>query len=152
MKLYGNCLVLVADGTKARLFEERRRGGPLVEITARLGDQAPAGPIASGHAGRVHDRHGAGSHTTGGPSPREKQETAFITRLADRIGTILLPGAFEDLVVIAPPRALGQLRQALSPGALHRMRASDAHDRVSSQPDEIRAALAALRLRPASPD
>lgn len=148
MKLYGNCLVLVADGTKARLFEERRRAGPLLEITSRLGDLAPSGPVASGHAGRVHDRHGVGSHTTGGPSPREKQEAAFISRLAGRIDTIVLPGDFEELIVVAPPRALGQLRQAFSPATLRRLKASDPHDRVGCQPDEIRAAVAALRLRP----
>lgn len=147
MKLYGSCLVLVADGTKARLFEERRRAGPLVEITDQLGDVAPSGPVASGHAGRIHDRHGIGSHTTGGPSPREKQEAAFITRLAARIDTLVRPGAFEDLVVIAPPHALGQLRQAFDPATLRRLKGADAHDRVGCRPDEIRAALSALRLR-----
>lgn len=148
MKLYGNCLVLVADGTKARLFEERRRAGPLLEITDRLGDLAPSGPVASGHAGRTHDRHGIGSHTTGGPSPREKQEAAFLTSLAERIDTLVLPGTFEDLIVVAPPRALGQLRQAFSPATLRRLKGADAHDRVGCQPDEIQAALAAVRLRP----
>lgn len=152
MKLYGNCLVLVADGTKARLFEERLRAGPLVEITDRLGDLAHTGPVASGRSGRVHDRHGVGSHTTGGPSPREKQEAAFITRLAERIDTLLRPGDFEAVVVVAPPRALGQLRQAFGPATLRRLKASDPHDRAGCQPDEIRAALAVLRLRPEPAD
>ena len=35
MKLYGNALVPVVDGTKARLFDERRRAGPLLDITGR---------------------------------------------------------------------------------------------------------------------
>ena len=31
MQFYGKCLIVVADGENARLFEERRRGGPLTE-------------------------------------------------------------------------------------------------------------------------
>jgi len=34
MELTGSSLLVVADGRRARLFEERRRGGPLIEITA----------------------------------------------------------------------------------------------------------------------
>lgn len=148
MKLYGRCLVLAADGEKARLFEERRRAGPLLEISGQLGDLQSDGPVASGHSGRVHDRRGAGSHTTGGSSPAEKRETAFIKRLARRIDAIVSRGAFEDLIVMAPPRALGQLRRSLSPGAIRRLRATEAHERVACRADEIQEALHALRQRP----
>jgi protein required for attachment to host cells len=152
MRLYGKCLVLVADGQKARLFEERRRAGPLLEITARLGDLSSHGPEASAHAGRVHDRRGAGSHTTGGPSPTEKRELGFIRRLAERIDVIASGDGFDDLVVMAAPRALGQLRQALSSGTIRRLSVSEAHDRVACRPEEVQAALHALRFRPTPAD
>ena len=152
MNLYGSCLVVVADGERARLFEERRRGGPLLEISDRLGDLSSAGPMASGHSGRVFDRRGNGSHTTGGPSPADKREAAFVRRLAVRIDTLLSEGEFDDLVVMAAPRALGQLRQSLGADAMRRLRMSDAHDRVAAGSDEIQTALHALRLRPGGED
>ena len=41
MILDGRTLVLVADGGRARLFEEARRGGPLHEHPDWLADLAP---------------------------------------------------------------------------------------------------------------
>jgi len=147
MKIYGNCLVLVADGERARLFEERRRAGPLAEVSSQLGDLSPSGPMSSGHSGRVFDRFGHSSHTTGGPGPREKREKAFIKRLAERIDAIAASGDFDELVVMAPPHALGQLRQAFKPGTARRLKAAEPHNRLDCLPEEIAAVLRDLRLR-----
>ncbi len=59
MELTGSSLLLLADGRRARLFEERLRGGPLTEITDRLGDLAAEAPVASGSGGRSATAWGA---------------------------------------------------------------------------------------------
>jgi protein required for attachment to host cells len=148
MKLYGPGLVVVADGAHARAFEERVRGGPLVEITAQLGELGSKGAKHSSHTGRVHDRFGPASHTTGGDSPRVKAEEAFIRRLAVRIDDLMATGSYENLVLIAAPRALGDLRAALGPGGPGRTLESEAADRVKERPPALREALRRLRSKP----
>ncbi|WP_296816663.1 host attachment protein [Brevundimonas sp.] len=146
MELHGSTLVVVADGARARLFEERVRGGPLTEISDRLGDLSASGPRGSGHSGRVFDRFGSGSHTTGGDSPKVRDEAAFVSRLAGRLDAVVAHGRFEEAVLIAAPRALGGLRAALSGALAKRVQGSEAADRCSETADEIRAALRHIRL------
>lgn len=148
MKLYGPGLVVVADGAHARAFEERVRGGPLVEITSRLGDLKSDGPRHSSHAGRVHDRFGPASHTTGGDRPRVKAEEAFIRRLAARVDDLMSTGSYENLALIAAPRALGDLRAALGPARVGRTVEAESADRVKERPPALREALRRLRSKP----
>lgn len=148
MKLYDPCLILVADGHRARLFEERVRGGPLTDVTDRLGDLNHLGPRASSHAGRVHDRHGVGSHTIEGVKPKDKDEARFLEAVARGLdGAMREPGL--DLVVIAPPRALGQLKADLGPAARRRLKATESRERTGQTVDDIRRALHDLRLKQA---
>lgn len=147
MKLYGPGLVVVADGARARAFEERVRGGPLVEITAQLGDLTSDGAKHSSHTGRVHDRFGFNSHTTGGDSPKVKSEEAFIRRLAARVDDLMSTGSYENLALIAAPRALGDLRAALGPARPGQTLEAESADRVKERPPALRGALRRLRSR-----
>lgn len=149
MDLHGECLILVADGRRARLFEERWRGGPLIEITDRLGDLTMHAPRASGHAGRVHDRHGAASHTTHEAAPHDRDELRFATAAAGRLDEMLRTRPFDELVLMASPRALGRLRSTLSDALQARLRGTEPRERVGQTVEEIRAALHDLRLRSA---
>ena len=146
MEMHGSTLIVVADGVHARLFEERVRGGPLAEISDRLGDIFHAGPRPSRQSGRVFDRFGAGSHTTGGAAPKIREEAAFVSRLADRVEAIFATGEFDGLALIAAPRALGGLRAALSPTLTRRVTGSQAAERCAETPDQIRDALRHIRL------
>lgn len=150
MDLHGSSLVVVADGARARLFTERVRGGPLSEITEQLGDLGASGPRATTHSGRVFDRFGRGSHTTGGDSPKVREEAAFVRRLADRLDGPFRKGAHDELVLVAAPRALGGLRAALSPALASRVAGSEAAERVGESIEDIRHALRAIRLRTTS--
>lgn len=148
MKLHDPCLVLVADGHRARLFEERVRGGPLTEVSDRLGDLTHSGPRASSHAGRVHDRHGAGSHTLEGMTPKDKDEARFLETVARGLDGLMRETGHE-LVVIAPPRALGRLRADLGETTRRRLKATESRERTSQTAEDIRHALHDLRLKQA---
>lgn len=146
MDLTGTSLLLVADGRRARLFEERRRGGALIEVTGRLGDLTHHRPAASGFRGRIHDRFGPPSHTGGGPAPQERRENDFVDAVAARAVQILRGGDYQDLILIAAPRALGRLRRGvahagLTPGL------AEARDRVAETATTLRDALRDLRTR-----
>lgn len=152
MKLYGTSLVVVADGGRARLFEERARGGPLFEISERLDDPTLTGPRSSAHVGLVHDRRGPASHTVGRDTPRQRDEAAFVRRVGQQISHLMNSGAYETLVLFAAPKALGTLRGSLASPWGDRVSESEAADRVSESPLEIRAALRQLRLKVAFPE
>lgn len=145
MDLTGSSLVIVADGRRARFFEERRRGGPLIEVTSQLGDLAPHRPMAASHAGGSHERMGPASHTGDRPTPGERREDDFIDLVGARAADVMRRGDHQGLVLIAAPRALGRLRQAMAHARLTVSHA-EARDRVSQTPDELRTCLRELRL------
>ena len=144
MDLTGLSLLVVADGRRARLFEERRRGGPLIEITARLGDLAAHLARASAFRGRTHDRLGPASHTPEQTTPAERQEADFLELVAERSARLLRGAGHRDLVLMAAPRALGQLRRALDRAGV-RVAQSEARDRLTESPEVLRERLRELR-------
>lgn len=141
MEVRGPSLVLVADGGRARLFEERRRGGALVEITARLGDLAVSRPLCGASAGRAHQRVGRASHDGEDQPFDAKREAAFLRRLAERVGLLAQGAGYEDLVVIAAPKALGRLRRHLH----GRLGPTESRDCLAETAGDIRSRL--LRIR-----
>jgi len=143
----GPSLVVVADGRRARLFAERRRGGPLIELTEQLGELSVHRPMTSGFRGRAHDRIGPASHTPDEPSSGERREIDFVSLVGSRAAELMRRERYEDLVLIAPPRALGRLRRAMEHARV-KVAHSEPHDRVSESPDMLRVNLRELRQRP----
>ncbi|MFA7263065.1 MAG: host attachment protein [Caulobacter sp.] len=141
----GKTLVVVADGRRARLFEEPRRGGALQERQSWLAD-LPAFQI--GHAsgqGSVHDRFGHGVHAVTSDSPQEKGEHRFLVDLAHQLELVVRKHDFDRLAIIAEPRALGALRGALTTGLQRKLRETEPADRVSATVEDLTRALQAIR-------
>lgn len=141
----GRTLLVVADGGRARIFEEAHWGGPLSEWCDALTGLSPPAPGRGPASGIVYDSHGHARHRIAVESPHDKGEREFLMRLADRLDTLAGERPFESLVLIAAPRALGVLRKALPPGMKHRLKASEASDRLDADASDIREALRALR-------
>lgn len=146
MDLAGASLVVVADGRQVRVFEERRRGGPLFDVTARLGDLSLHRPQASSTRGGTHDRMGPASHVGDGPTPNDRRETDFASLVGARAAQIMRGGGYDGLVLMAAPRTLGQLRRIMAHAGVTVTHA-EPHDRVSESPASLRARLRDLRLR-----
>lgn len=145
MILDSRTLILVADGRKARLFEESRRGGPLVEHPEWVAGLTPPHVTSPGPRGGVHDRFGHGSHATAHGGGREKAETEFLAALAKHLASVFDDHGFDQLILIAAPRALGVLRRHLPDGLKTRLALSEPHDRVSASLADIQQAVRALR-------
>lgn len=137
MLVDGTSLIVVADAVHARLFEERRQGGALTERADWLGDLAPA-PKASVQRGAVHDRMGFALHGTDGGDPRRLAAEDFLKRLAERIGLVMRAERFDALVVFAPPRALGLLREHLDPQTRAKLAHDADIDRIDDTPQALR--------------
>ena len=113
----GNTWVVVADGTRARLFN-RHRNRKLEEFDVLLSPEhrLHEGDLVTDRNGRAFDSGGAGRHAMGGNknSTKDHEMTGFAKRLAGRLEEGRTTGQLERLVLVAPPRFLGQLRAHLS--------------------------------------
>ena len=112
----GNTWVVVADGTRARLFN-RHKNRTLEEFDTLLSPEhrLHEGDLVTDRDGRSFDSAGSGRHAMGNKNAAKDHEMAnFARRLAARLDEGRNAGQLERLVLIAPPRFLGQLRANLS--------------------------------------
>src|SRR5690348_4567157 len=94
--------IVVADGSGARVFEEHRRLGPLTERTD-LAVVSREDRHLGKPQGTVTDRHGHGRHGTGDSDPAARAEDRFLADLARQVDHAAAAGAFDSLVLMAPP-------------------------------------------------
>jgi protein required for attachment to host cells len=151
--------VLVADRSDATFFdvdhfhEELQFAGHLDDPEARLherdlttdrpGRKFDHGPLQGGRRGATA-HHGAG----GEPHVHDHEAELFARRIAEALSLAHQQSHFDRLVVIAPPRFLGTLREAL-PGPLHATIAAEiAKDLVREPPSAVRDHLSATMFRP----
>lgn len=138
-------LVVAADGAHARCFEERRQGGRLIEHPEWTADLAP-GHGSRPSSGSVHDRMGHGMHGTAPRSSADHALEEYCARLAERIGGVFHDERFEALVLFAPPRALGRLREHLPPPVHARLVLDAPHEVLTETDEELRHRLRELRF------
>jgi protein required for attachment to host cells len=141
----GSTWFLVADGRRARVLIEDRRGAHL---------QAPADLVmeisedelydVQDRPPRSFDRVGAGRHAMDkGRSLHEQEETKFLNRVASTIIDADKQNRFQHLVIAAPPRALGILREKLS-AVQSRIRAETPKDLLDEPEPKLRERLQEL--------
>jgi len=136
----GTAWILVADGRRARVLIEQRRGANLEE-PSDLGMEISEDELydIQDRAPRSFDRAGAGRHAMdGGRSLHEMEEEKFLKRVAERLGEAEKQNQFDHLVIVAPPRALGLLRDLLPAGAKSRIRADLSKDLLSEPAPKLR--------------
>ena len=109
--------ILVADGAEARVLSKAGAGQDLIQLDPGVihGMNLRSHEIMSDRAGRTFDSVGAGRHAKEPRTdPRQIQEQRFIQELTARLEIGAQKGAFDRLVIVAPPRTLGELRSAFS--------------------------------------
>jgi len=137
--------VVVCDGAKALIFENvgnkfapklqaREVHGQKDPRTRELGSDAPGRSINS-----IDSRRSAMRQTDW----HDQAERAFLHVLAGRLDSAVSSGAAAGLVVVAPPRALGVLREAYSPHVRDALHGELARDFVKLPVREIEKHLAA---------
>jgi protein required for attachment to host cells len=116
LKLPEGAWVVVCDGRKVLILENigdaeypdlRMRDVDKQEVpsTSELGADRPS---------RVHQRFGAHRSAVQETDWHEQAEDAFLAELVHNLDAALLSKAVKDLVIVAPPRALGVLRKVYS--------------------------------------
>ncbi len=110
--------ILVADSARARILLAETAKGSLRELEdfshpeGRLHETE----MTTDLPGRSFDRAGQGRHAMEQPTPPDEQEQVrFAKRLAKRLEQGRENEAYRQLILVAAPAFLGQLRKHLSP-------------------------------------
>lgn len=139
----GHVWFLLADGRRARMWEEPARGADLmqhVDWAMEIGEDDLYDP--QDRPPRAHDSMGPGRHAMDrGRNLHEAEEEKFLKRVADRVTDALKRGSFEHLVIAAPPRALGLLRNALPDAVKAKIKAEVAKDLIDQDARALKARL-----------
>jgi protein required for attachment to host cells len=117
--------ILIADGGRARLFEQERGARTFKPVAERdfVGARAQSREIASDRPGRTFDSSGrgqpgdVGSHgrhaMEPGTDPQRYAEYEFARELRDHLQKAANEHRFDRLVLVAAPKILGDLRSLL---------------------------------------
>ncbi|MFN3721086.1 MAG: host attachment family protein [Rhizobium rhizophilum] len=101
MQLPQNTVIAVADGEKLSLFQNE--GNALnVKLKAMPAEEIDNSKIASGA------RH---SSSAANPDDSQQEEDGFGSGITDMLNKQVLDGKIKNLVIIAAPRTLGEMRK-----------------------------------------
>ena len=100
MMLPKGTTVAVADGEKLNLFRN-------------AGDEAGLKLVAAEHSDISTDSKGSGSrqNSSGNPDDSQASEDGFSAGIVELLNKGVLEGKIDNLVVVAAPRALGEMRK-----------------------------------------
>jgi len=114
MRIPRNSMVLVTDGRKRLFFrnEGDAMAPSLVVVSAVEQNNPKTGKQVTDSAGRVSSPVSGGGAMPSADA-HEVEEQRFAAETALELSRAALAGEFENLVLVAPPKMLGQLRKTL---------------------------------------
>ena len=137
--------VVVCDGAKA-LILENAGDATFPNLKTREVREQPDRPtreIGTDAPGRAFNSVGSARSTMEQADFHDQSEQRFLTELAKRLEAAVTAGETKSMILIAPPRALGMLRQAASSHLRQAIRAEIDKDYVKLPVHEIEKHLAA---------
>jgi protein required for attachment to host cells len=114
MRIPHDSYILVADGAKMLFFRNQgdAENPNLTVIAAEQQADLYDREIKTDLAGQKPGSPGSGAGFTAGETDFHKQaEDRFAAEAADRINRAALANEFERLIIVAPPKTLGELRK-----------------------------------------
>jgi protein required for attachment to host cells len=132
--------ILLADGARARLLrnEGPNRGFDPVPGGEFEGERRPTREIVSDRQGNEATPGGPGRHTLAESSDaHDFAEERFVKRLAEVLNESLNRNEYDRLVIVAPPKALGVLRDNLSKTVEDRVAGEINKDLVAADDREL---------------
>lgn len=139
MNIPNEALVLVGDGRKALFL--RNRGTPanpdLVLEDQLEQDNPPTREQGTDRPGRKPGTDGVSHSAIDETDQHQRAEQRFAVRLANTLYQMGHAQRFQALVVVAPPRMLGDLRAALHPEVAQRVIGEVPKDLLSHSLPEI---------------
>lgn len=140
--------IVVADGARARFFSPDKESAKLVptgpeNLVAPASRQRPR-DLKSDKPGRTFSASRSGvRHAFEPPHDYHKLEKhRFMVTVAGALDDACKRGAFDDLILVAPRRSLGELRGLLSKRVQGSVRQEVANDLTNEPPSRLRRRLA----------
>ena len=122
-----NCLVVIADGTQAKLYRNAAGDGSL-ELE-KAGELEPVSLENDGPAGNRPVES----------SQQETDEATFAKQLAHHLNREAYDNQFKHLVLVADPQTLGQIRPSLDTAVIEIIHSEHAKTlTTATEPDIIR--------------
>jgi protein required for attachment to host cells len=124
--------IVIVDGMHARILSQEQHGAPLVPaLDHELFNPAAHGfsrDLKSDAPGRAFDTGSGARHSMEAPTdPKTREKALFARRVADIVNNAAGRKEFQRLILVAPPKILGELRttldshaKALVAGEVHR--------------------------------
>ncbi|HKD21962.1 MAG TPA: host attachment protein [Rhizomicrobium sp.] len=143
--LINNLWILVCDGKKALLFQNvGDRVYPKLETREAFAHEVPpTRDLGTGQPGRIFNSAADGRRGAVEPTDfHTQEEERFLAQIAQRMERFATDHHIKALVVAAPPRALGFLRETLSQNVRALIRAEIDRDYVAQPVYEIEKHLA----------
>ena len=145
LRIHNGDWVVVCDGAKALILENAGDAVSLNLKTKEVREQPDAktreqGTDAPGRAVNSVDARRSAMEQT---DWHTRDEERFLTELSKRLDAAVTAGEAKSLVLVAPPRALGVIRQAATPSLRKAVRAEIDKDYVKMPVHEIERHLAA---------
>lgn len=109
--------IVLADSARARVVSNEGPGRGVITAPDKVfqGANLSGREIQADRAGRTFDSAGQGRHAMEPRTdPRDVAKQDFIRQVAAFLDDENNRGAFDRLIVVAPPKALGLMRAALS--------------------------------------
>ena len=136
--------VVVADRARARIFTASTPKGPLTEFEDLVLPEARSHErdLTSDRPGRAFDSGGTGRHAMEAPTSAKQQAAlSFARTIAERVESGRLTGECQQLVLVAPPDFLGQLKKQLGTQCAKLLTRQIAQNLTQLKVDEIRSHL-----------
>jgi protein required for attachment to host cells len=132
MFLTKGATVAVADGEKLNLFRN-------------AGDEREMKLTPLPHQSVDADKGTSGGHasSSGNPDEAQSREDGFSAGIVDYLNRQVLSGGIEDLVIIAAPRALGEMRKHYHKELSARLKGEIAKDLTGHSLADVEKAVAA---------
>jgi protein required for attachment to host cells len=131
--------VVVADGKKV-LFLFNQGDEALLDLRVRgerIQDNPSTGEQGTDRPGRAFASSGAGRSAMGQTDWHQIAEDKFAAEVARDINAAALANEFEELIIVAPPKALAELRTQLHKEAQGRLVAEINKDLTNHPVEEI---------------
>jgi len=108
--------LVVADNSKARIFTVESRRGPIEEIESIVHAEARLHErnMTSDLPGRGIGKGGVGHAYQDETSPKEQENINFAKQIANELDVARKEGKFKQVMLVAAPGFLGNLRNQLS--------------------------------------
>lgn len=135
-----NRLVVVCDGAKAILLADAGIApAPRLSVVEAFAEpHPPSAALGTDRPGRVHESATTARSATEESDLHAQAEAAFLGRVAGRIDALLEAGEVPPrILLVAPPKALGTLREQLSARVKAHLEGEIAKDLVKMPVDEI---------------